>query len=165
MYKKSTLSYYIKTEMEKQNLKQIARRVMTEFYINKDIQEKKLRKYVKVTKPKIEYGISNKKLTKSAMLNDIIIYCKQLNSSDEDDKVFAQWMLSKYAEFFEQKPQSKFKTGCLSNFVKNLLTKEQSILKAEYDKIKDEKKEKKEKEDTTKEFTEKEIEDLIRELI
>ena len=140
---------------------------MAEFYRRKEEQEARLRKLVREAKPKLERNGTSRGITCNAMLNDIIRVTKQMNSKDTDDVYFANWMLERYAAFFEQKPTGKYKVGSLSTFVKEDLMKQEAILQAELDRKKEEEKAKQESEQKIEDnpFTDEEIEKLLEGLL
>ena len=153
--------------MSKISLKRKLLEKMAEFYRRKEEQEVRLRKLVRETKPKLERNGTSRGITCNPMLNDIIRFVNQMKSKDMDDVYFANWMLEKYAAFFEQKPSGKYKVGSLSVFVKEDLMKQEAILQAELDRKKEEQKANQEAEQKIEDnpFTEEEIEKLLEGLL
>ena len=107
------------------------------------------------------------------MLNDIIYWSLKLKSNSEDEKNLAIWMLYQYGEYMNTKPVNHYKIGSIGRFYHEFLSVKETALKNDLEakkeditnKIDSETK----KEDSTnkdeKSLTDKEIEELLEELI
>ena len=131
-----------------------------QFYKNKQEQEERIRKLLKEAKPKIEYKKNMYRITKNGMLNDIVYWSLKLNSTDDDERTLALWMLFQYGEYMNSKPTNNYKIGSIGRFYIDFLSIKETKLKQE---LKNKKEELKNKKDDT--LTEKEIEELLDELI